>query len=169
MVPSASNAPFPAIVVKKSGTAGSLTNIKLGKNPGSTTNDFGGDLGELLIFTRQLTSSEEQKVEGYLAHKWGATDSLNADHTYKSVAPIFDNKPIIKSIGDTALEVIKVDFSRHATTPLQDGYIGFNPWGSTSADNANEVQQTYSNPFANNSNFILKVRGQSHWLSLIHI
>ena len=68
MIPSGSNAPFPAIVVKKSGTAGSLTNIKLGKNPGSTSNDFGGDLGELLIFSRQLTNSEEQKVEGYLAH-----------------------------------------------------------------------------------------------------
>ena len=37
----------------------------------------------------------------------GATNSLNADHAYKSVAPIFDNKPIINSIGDTALEVIK--------------------------------------------------------------
>ena len=64
---------LPAIVVKKSGSANTLSNIKLGKNASSTTNDFGGDLGELLpIFTRELNATEEQKVEGYLAHRWGA-------------------------------------------------------------------------------------------------
>jgi hypothetical protein len=42
-------------------------------------------------------ASEEQKVEGYLAHKWGATAGLDANHPYKNVAPIFDNKPLIHS------------------------------------------------------------------------
>ena len=88
-IPSGSNAGFPAIIAKKSGTAGTLTNIKLGKSASSISNDFGGDLGELLIFSRQLTSTEEQKVEGYLAHKWGAKESLDPNHPYKNVAPIF--------------------------------------------------------------------------------
>ena len=35
-------------------------------------------------------------MEGYLAHRWGATDSLDANHPYKNVAPIFDNKPLIQ-------------------------------------------------------------------------
>ena len=96
LIPSSSDTAFPAIIVKKSGIAGSLTNIKLGKSAVSTINDFGGDLGELLIFTRQLSSSEEEKVEGYLAHRWGATSSLDSNHPYKSVAPIFDNKPLIR-------------------------------------------------------------------------
>ena len=78
--------------------SGTLTNLKIGKSTSSTTNDFGGDLGELLIFTRQLTSSEEQKVQGYLAHKWGATNSLDTNHPYKNVAPIFDNKPLIRDL-----------------------------------------------------------------------
>ena len=99
LIPSGSNAGFPAIVVKKSGTAGTLTNIKLGKSASTTTNDFGGDLGELLIFSRQLSSSEEDKVEGYLAHRWGATDSLEANHPYKNVAPIFSNKPLIENMS----------------------------------------------------------------------
>ena len=90
---------FPAILAKNTGTAGSLTNIKLGKSS-TTTNDFGGDLGELLIFTRQLSTGEEQKVEGYLAHRWGSTDSLNTGHPYKNVAPIFDNKPLIRDISE---------------------------------------------------------------------
>ena len=102
LVPSGSDAAFPAIISKKSGTSGSLTNIKLGKSASTTTNDFGGDLGELLIFTRQLSTSEEQKVEGYLAHRWGATASLNANHPYKSVAPIFDNKPLIRDLTSQA-------------------------------------------------------------------
>ena len=68
-MPSSSNAPFPSIVAVKKGTSGTLTNLKIGKSTSTTTNDFGGDLGELLIFTRQLSASEEQKVEGYLAHR----------------------------------------------------------------------------------------------------
>ena len=98
LMPSSSNAPFPSIVAVKKGTSGTLTNLKIGKSTSTTTNDFGGDLGELLIFTRQLSASEEQKVEGYLAHKWGATASLASNHTFKSVAPVFDNKPLIRDL-----------------------------------------------------------------------
>ena len=162
LAPSGSNAGFPAIIAKKSGTAGTLTNIKLGKSASSTSNDFGGDLGELLIFTRQLTSTEEQKVEGYLAHKWGATSSLDANHPYKNVAPIFDNKPLI-SLDSLQSDAIKVDFGRNSTPPLQTGYVGFNPWGSTSADNGNLVEQTYSNSFGNSSSLKVSVSGQTHW------
>ena len=46
------------------------------------------------------SASEEQKVEGYLAHKWGATASLASNHTYKNVAPIFDNKPLIRDLSE---------------------------------------------------------------------
>ena len=102
LIPSGSDAAFPAIVAKISGTSGTLTNIKLGKSASSTSNDFGGDLGELLIFTRQLSTSEEQKVEGYLAHRWGATGSLDTNHPYKSVAPIFDNKPLIGDLSSVS-------------------------------------------------------------------
>jgi hypothetical protein len=162
LAPSGSNAGFPAIIAKKYGTAGTLTNIKLGKSASSTSNDFGGDLGELLIFTRQLTTTEEQKVEGYLAHKWGATDSLDANHPYKNVAPIFDNKPLI-SLNSLQADAIKVDFGQNNTPPLQSGYVGFNPWGSSSSDNGNLVEQTYSNSFGNSNSLKVSVSGQTHW------
>jgi hypothetical protein len=100
LMPSSSNAPFPAIVAETKGSSGTLTNLKIGKSTSTTTNDFGGDLGELLIFSRQLTSTEEQKVQGYLAHKWGGTAGLDANHPYKNVAPIFDNKPLIRDISE---------------------------------------------------------------------
>uniref|UniRef100_UPI00351994C4 DnaB-like helicase N-terminal domain-containing protein n=1 Tax=Alloalcanivorax venustensis TaxID=172371 RepID=UPI00351994C4 len=35
---------------------------------------------EVLVFDRFLLPSEKAKVEGYLAHKWRATDSLNNVH-----------------------------------------------------------------------------------------
>ena len=34
-----------------------------------------------------------QRIEGYLAHRWGATDSLASNHPYKDLPPIFDNSP----------------------------------------------------------------------------
>ena len=48
-----------------------LTNLKIGKDAGGTNNDFGGDIGEILIFERKLSSTEEAKVMDHLAHKWG--------------------------------------------------------------------------------------------------
>ena len=47
--------------------------------------------------------------------------------------------------------------------PLQAGYVGFNPWGSTSVDNGNSVVQTYVNSYASNNSLKLSVQGQSHW------
>jgi hypothetical protein len=47
---------------------------------------FKADVNDVII-TRSLSLSERQKVQGYLAHKWGLTANLPADHPYKSTAP----------------------------------------------------------------------------------
>ncbi len=101
-------------------------------------------------------------MEGYLAHRWGATNSLDTNHPYKNVAPTFDNKPLI-SLDSLQADAIKVDFGRNTTPPLQAGYVGFNPWGSSSPDNGNLVEQTYSNSFGNSSSLKVSVSGQTHW------
>ena len=169
LIPSSPADSFSAQVAKNSASSGaSLTNIKLGKSGSSTSNDFGGDLAELLIFSRQLSSSEEQKVEGYLAHKWGVASTLDSNHSYKDVPPIFDNGPVVTPqyyfAGETPAEVIKVDFGQNAPAPLQAGYVGFNPWGSTSVENnSNPVSQTYSNVFANNNSLSITVEGHNYW------
>jgi hypothetical protein len=49
---------------------------------------FSGQYGEFIIFKNELDEDERQKVEGYLAHKWGLTANLPASHPYKSVAPL---------------------------------------------------------------------------------
>jgi hypothetical protein len=47
-----------------------------------------GHIGEVIFYNRNVTSSERQQVEGYLAWKWGMQSTLPVGHPYKSVAPI---------------------------------------------------------------------------------
>ena len=45
-------------------------------------------LAEMIMITgSSLSTSDRQRVEGYLAHKWGLTGSLGAGHPYRSAAP----------------------------------------------------------------------------------
>jgi hypothetical protein len=46
-----------------------------------------GYIAEFLVFNSQLSTTNRQRVEGYLAHKWGLTANLPADHPYKTAAP----------------------------------------------------------------------------------
>jgi hypothetical protein len=48
----------------------------------------GMDYGEVILTTSQLSTSDRQKLEGYLAHKWGVTGNLPADHPYKTAVPV---------------------------------------------------------------------------------
>lgn len=45
------------------------------------------NLAETLVFNYVLSTAERQKVEGYLAHRWGMTSLLSSSHPYKDVAP----------------------------------------------------------------------------------
>lgn len=45
------------------------------------------DVAEFIAFSTELSESDKQKVEGYLAHKWALTDQLPSGHPYKTTAP----------------------------------------------------------------------------------
>jgi hypothetical protein len=49
---------------------------------------YGGRMGETIITDNMMSDSDRQKLEGYLAHKWGHTGSLPEVHPYKSSAPV---------------------------------------------------------------------------------
>jgi hypothetical protein len=49
-------------------------------------NNADSDWGEV-IFTEDVTQSNSDKIEGYLAHKWGLTSDLPSNHPYKTQAP----------------------------------------------------------------------------------
>ena len=49
-------------------------------------NNADSDWGEA-IFVEDVTQSNSDKIEGYLAHKWGLTSDLPSSHPYKTTAP----------------------------------------------------------------------------------
>jgi hypothetical protein len=49
-------------------------------------NNADSDWGEA-IFVEDATQSNSDKIEGYLAHKWGLTTDLPSNHPYRTIAP----------------------------------------------------------------------------------
>lgn len=48
---------------------------------------FRGVIGEYIAIVSSLSTTNRQKMEGYLAHKWGLTANLSSDHPYKTFGP----------------------------------------------------------------------------------
>jgi hypothetical protein len=49
---------------------------------------FIGSYGELIVYNSVLSTTDRQKIEGYLAWKWGLQGNLPTGHPYKSAAPV---------------------------------------------------------------------------------
>ena len=62
--------------------------IHIGNDRGLTDSGWQGKICEVLVLGTTVSTEDRQKVEGYLAHKWGLTANLPADHPYKSAAPV---------------------------------------------------------------------------------
>jgi hypothetical protein len=60
--------------------------VRLG-NYDATFRPDNGLFGEWIAVSGSIFTSDRDKIEGYLAHKWGLTASLPNDHPYKTVAP----------------------------------------------------------------------------------
>lgn len=57
-------------------------------NNGASFSTFGGGLGELIMTDGSEDFATEQKVEGYLAWKWGIEGLLPSVHPYKNGKPL---------------------------------------------------------------------------------
>lgn len=62
------------------------TSLRIWANRGNTFQPS-GDIAEFVV-VQDSSDSIQEKIEGYLSHKWGLADNLPSDHTYKSSAPI---------------------------------------------------------------------------------
>lgn len=49
--------------------------------------DFDGSVGEIIVCTGTLSTDERQRLEGYMAWKWGFEADLPSGHPYESAAP----------------------------------------------------------------------------------
>ncbi|MFK7849884.1 MAG: DUF6288 domain-containing protein [Akkermansiaceae bacterium] len=61
---------------------------------------YGGDLAEFIVFDRALTLAERQSMEGFLAHKWGTDNLLEAEHPHKAQGP--DDISVTVTLAGTA-------------------------------------------------------------------
>ena len=61
--------------------------FQIGGRQQSGTAWLDGVISECIGLTRNATTLERQKVEGYLAHKWGLGANLPSDHPYKVNPP----------------------------------------------------------------------------------
>jgi hypothetical protein len=56
-------------------------------NTAGTGAPLNGYIAEITLVHSALSTTDRQKLEGYLAHKWGLTANLPADHPYKTTPP----------------------------------------------------------------------------------
>jgi hypothetical protein len=73
------------------GTSGNTSNtasqaVRLGSTS-ANLNFFQGIVSEVIVITGVPVQADRQRIEGYLAHKWGLTANLPSDHPYKTVGP----------------------------------------------------------------------------------
>ena len=77
-------------VFENSGTgndgSGSTTINQIGARA-SVTDFFNGLFGEVIVVGEIVSTETRQKVEGYLAWKWGLEDNLPTNHPHKASAP----------------------------------------------------------------------------------
>ena len=69
------------------GTGDGTNRTAIGAFYTNGSNPFNGILAELIIIPSITSDTNRQKLEGYLAHKWGLKANLPQDHPYKATAP----------------------------------------------------------------------------------
>ena len=75
-----------AFVVADGRGTGNYTGLTVGSYD-STNSGGSATQYEIIALSSEPSPEERQKLEGYLAHKWGLTANLPEDHPYKETAP----------------------------------------------------------------------------------
>jgi len=113
-------------------------------------NNYVGKMREILAYRSDMTTSDRQKVEGYLAWKWGLQSSLPTSHPY------YLNKPTNTS-NFTPTSISNLGVWYDASDPLNNGGTSFptpgNPisvWNDKSG-NGRDLTQTPTSLFNGNA------------------
>jgi len=73
------------------GTASNITGaagFRIGAREGTTGFRWSGLIGEVVVTLNTLTADDRQRIEGYLAWKWGLRNILVATHRYRNRPPL---------------------------------------------------------------------------------
>jgi hypothetical protein len=101
---------------------------RIGNRFSTTANHWSGTISEVVVATSVLSAGDIEKVEGYLAHKWGMTANLPGGHPYKSVAPRSYKYPSLRTTLPVAGYYARSDAGAAATDQFtadgaQDGTL----------------------------------------------
>ena len=82
---SGGTSPFYSTATNTVGWATSPASAAIGAS--KVLNGLNGSIAEVVFTNGKQSTTDRQKMEGYLAHKWGLTGNLSASHPYKTTAP----------------------------------------------------------------------------------
>jgi len=76
-------------IIVNSGIVGfaTETGFSVGGRPVQDLAYYNGRISEIVFIQNQVAISDVEKLEGYLAHKWGLAANLPSGHPYKNAAP----------------------------------------------------------------------------------
>lgn len=80
--------PMPMSILNFTGSSAVTQTWGIGYNLVTANRSWDGPLGEIVAVSDVLSTADRQKIEGYLAWKWGLEANLPAGHPYKSTPPI---------------------------------------------------------------------------------
>ncbi len=136
------------IASNSSGVAGVNGGIALSGYGSSSTSELSdGDIAEVLMYTTALTDSDRERVEGYLAWKYGRESTLPIGHVYKSNPPMFgeehQGKACIQKIT-TVTQTGKAAIT-NSSTRTQSGKAAIRKTTSFSQIGASRIRQSATN------------------------
>ena len=132
---------------------------------GPSGNYITGTVSEALYYHADLTDTQRQQIEGYLAWKWGIQGSLPSGHPYKSVSPNITNpynitrNPILTNIYPT----VKTTGGSVYTYPsytITNGLISYFLFDNTLADARSAITLSQTGSIS----YVTGLRGQAVYL-----
>jgi hypothetical protein len=100
-----------------------------------------GDIAEAIMVCADLSVSDRQKIEGYLADKYGLQANLPTGHPYKSAPPLVSGVPSPPDQSPTVWELMA-----KAGDPGPPG-SGVEIWGETPGGAVNGINKSYTSTY----------------------
>ena len=104
--------------------------------------NFNGTVYEMLLYSRSLTVTERQQIEGYLAWKWGLIASIPTGHPYKTIPTALTVPPVVDPLpngggGDSV--IVKYNSSGIPFWARRLGGAGSERTNSVSTDSSGNI------------------------------
>lgn len=103
---------------------------------------FSGDINEIIVISGSIVDDDRNRIEGYLAWKWGLNLNLPAAHPYRAAAPEIYAGSVVRAVLDQpwAIRMGSDLQQRWSDAPIIKGLL-HQPWGNAGVIKAQLVQR----------------------------